>query len=358
MNVVVSCMCEYLQLSSNPISIPAKTQGQKYWNWDEFGLYVSLAIICLWALVSFIFLFVHEYIVIVRKLAPTSIDKLYSYLLPDTEPNYRNKKMAISRLTPLEKEDYRVVIDNLEGEVSKHTNFFKSISFTLRAGECFGIVGHLNAGSVELCRKIGGLDKFSLGEITINGFDISTQRTDAHQFLSISIQQDNINCFMSAYEYLEVLCYCRGIQANKIHGVLSEIFDMLLMTKVMFHSISTFDESYIKKLSFASAFIGKISVMIIDQPTHFLDPISKVAIWNAIIFAKSIGKTIIFSTDSITEAEIISDEAMFLLEGNVVGLSSMTEIRLNSFKGVYIEFRMVIEGGKSAAEIEEKYEKS
>lgn len=335
--------------------IPERTNEQLYWNWDYYGLNQALTSMSINALLCFVILFLHEYIVIVWKLTPTNLVKLYSYLLPAVDPMLRKRKMEISELTPLEKQSYRVVIDGLEGEVSKHSNLFRTISLVLEEQKCFGIIGHLNAGNVDLCRKIAGLDKFVLGEVTINGFDMSTQRTDAQKHLSVSIQNNKISCSMSAYEYLEVLCYCRGVRGARIRSILLEIFDMLFMRKVMYHSISSFDQSYIKKLSIASALVGNISVMIIDQPTASIDPISKIAIWNAILFARSIGRTIIFSSDSLSEADRLSDEMMFLLEGNVVGLASPTEIRIKSCKGFYIEFRMALEG-KTMAEIEEKYE--
>lgn len=303
----------------------------------------------------FVILFLHEYIVVVRKVAFTNIIKLYPYFLPDNDPIYRKKKIAISQLTPSEKQNYRVVINGMEGEVSKHTNSCRTMSWVLEEEKSFGIIGHLNTG-VELCRKIAGLDKFVLGEVTINGFEMRTRRADAQKNLSLSIQSEKICCSMSAYEYLEVLCYCRGVKYQQINPMLLEIFDMLLMGKVMYNPISSFDQCYIKKLSFASALVGKISVMIIDQPTACIDPISKIAIWNAIQFARSIGKTIIFSSDSMSEADSLSDQIMFLLEGSIVGLDSPTDIRIKVCKGFYIELRMASEG-KSPTEIEEKYMK-
>lgn len=303
----------------------------------------------------FLFLFVYEYIVVVKKLSLRSLVSLYPYLILDTDIWYRKKKIEISQLTAEEKKNYRVVVNDLEAEVSKHNQYFKTLSFVLTEGRTFGILGHLNAGNVELCRKIGGLDKFVLGEIAINGYDLKTQRRKAQKNLSISIQTDPINLSMSAYEYLEVICYCRGVKANRIRNLILEISDMLFMKEIIFYPISTFDPNHIKLLSFAAALIGDIKVMIIDQPTSCLDPISKLAIWNVMTLARSLGKTIIFSTDALSEGEKMSDTMLFLVEGNIVGLSHPTEIRINACMGFYIEIRMAIEG-KTPTEIEEKYD--
>lgn len=291
--------------------------------------------------------------VVVKKFSTKRISKLYPYLLPDTDPEYRRQKIEISQMSEEKKNFYRVIVNNLEGEVSKHTKYFKSLSFVLKPGRCFGIVAHLNAGSLELCKKIAGLDPIVMGEVTVNGKNVFTERIEAQRNLSVSIQKRLINSPMSAYEYLEVLCYCRGVRPKQMPLVIIEVLEMVQMRDLMFNPISSFDRYEIKKLSFAATFIGDIDVIILDQPTAAIDPEAKSSIWNAIFFARSLGKSIVFTTDSLMEAECVCDEMVFLIEGNVVGLSTPVNLRIAFCKGFYIEFRMAIIGS-TPMEVEEK----
>lgn len=287
-----------------------------------------------------------------KKITKTNIVKLYPYILPDIDITFRKQKIQISQLSDNEKKSYKFIVNGLEGEVSKHSQYFKTMSFALKGSNCFALVTHLNAGTLELCRKMSGIDKSILGEVFVNGIDITTDQRKKN--LSVSIQSDLIPSKMSGFEYLEILCYCRGVKSNQIIQIICEIFDMFNMKSVMLLPLYTYNQCQIKKLSLATAFIGQVDVIVIDQPTVIIDPEAKTCIWNAIRFARSLGKTIIFTTDSISEAEFIADTMLLLVEGSTTGLTSPIALRAAACKGFYFEFRISVEG-TTQTEVTEKY---
>lgn len=291
---------------------------------------------------------------VVIKVSNNNIVKIFPYLIQDTDIENRKQKLVISQLNDSEKKTFSFIVNGLEGEISKHTNFFKTISFAQKKGKCFGMVTHLNAGTLELCRKMGGIDRFVLGEIYINGFDITNEKCYVQEHLAMSIFSNTIASPLTGFEYLEIIGYSRGVFGSQIENVVCNVFDMLQMRPIMLKPLYTYNECEIKKISFASLFVGNIDVMITDQPTAIIDPESKSCFWEAMLFARSLGKTVIFTTDCFSEAERIADEIMCLVEGGAMGITSPIDMRLQSCKGFYVELRIVIEGS-TITEIQDKY---
>lgn len=256
-------------------------------------------------------------------------------------------------MTEEELKGYRVVVDNIEGEVSKQSKLFRTISFTLLAGKSFGIIGQLNSGRTELCRKIAGYDKFSMGSVYINGLSMNAHRSKVGSMISMAFNYTSIKSEMSGYECLEVLCYSRGVKYQYKRNLLATIITILDMKSIIFNKLKHFRKCEIKKFDLAMALVGNVDVLVIDDPTLRVDAITRQVIWRVINFAKKMGKTVIISTDSVAEADFLVDEIVFLVEGSIYGLSTPLEIRIHSSKGFYIE-TMLIRNGLTLSDAEDK----
>lgn len=300
-----------------------------------------------------VILIVIEYNQFVRKKSNSGLKKLFPYLLFDIHKQYRKKKIAISQLNQKELEGYTFVVDNIEGEVSKETKLFRTISFTLTRGKAFGIVGHLNSGRDEFCRKITGYDKFYMGSVYVNGLSITSHLAQEKNMIAMAFNYSSIPSEMSGYECLEVLLYSRGVQPRYKRNLLATIISILGLKNTIFRKLKHFTKCDIKRFDLAMALVGNVDVLVIDDPTLRVDATTRKVIWNVINYAKSLGKNVIISTDSLMEAELLADEIIFLLEGNIYGLSTPLEIRVHHSKGFFIETKLV-KSGLTLSEVEEK----
>lgn len=297
-------------------------------------------------------LIVIEYNRIVKK-KKKGMRKLFPYLLFDVHKQYRQKKIEISQLSQKELEGYRIVVDNIEGEISKETNLFRTISFTLTPGKSFGIVGHLNSGRSEFCRKITGYDKFYMGSVYVNGLSITSHLAQANHMIAMAFNYTKIESEMSGYECLEVLFYSRGVHPRYKRNLLASIISILGLKETIFRKLKHFTKCDMKRFNLAMALVGNSDVLVIDDPTLRVDAISRQVIWNVINYAKALGKNVIVSTDSVTEAEFLVDEIIFLVEGNIYGLSTPLEIRVQLSKGFFFETR-IIRYGLTQTDVEDK----
>lgn len=279
-----------------------------------------------------------EYNIVVRNKPKNTLAELFPYLIVDTDKENRKQKIEIGQLTKSELKKYRLVVENFKGALAPYSKYFRTISFTVKEGESFGVVGPINSGRTDLCRKLAGYDKAVVGSLYINGINIRDKGANAKNMISLAFNNYQIESFMTGYECLEVLCYSRGVKYRR--KLIETLIEVLGLRNVIFRKLKDLAKSDIKKFHLATALIGNADVLILDDPTLRLDSITRQVIWRVIGFAQRLGKSVILSTDSVVEADYFTDKVVFLVEGNVYGLTSLLEVRTLNCNGFFIETRI------------------
>lgn len=317
-----------------------------FYSFSRDGIYWHLLSLGLNPFLYYVILFAIEYISEIKRVN-TLQSKIYLLKGEEHDASYVREKKRIKELTWVEKNDYRVVVDRLEGEM-KHSSFFPTVSFTLEEGSILGIIGLPNAGRRELCYKIAGLTKYTYGDVFIEGHDLRTFKRSDLEHLSFAFDRRGFSKELSVRNVLCIVCMCRGVPKNLIQPLIDEIMDCLCLRDNMGSSFSIE-----KRVSIALALIGNINIMVLDEPTTQLDPLSRTVIWNTLKFVRSLGKTIIFSASSFYEGQVLTDRILFHVNGGVYGLGPIQELRSRITKAISVEIQLV-KDGRNSIEVHEK----
>jgi ABC-type multidrug transport system ATPase subunit len=81
--------------------------------------------------------------------------------------------------------------------------------------------------------------------------------------------------------------------------------------------VRTLNESARRKLSIGLALVGDPQVVVVDEPTRKLDPVSRSQVWDALLKRRSNGQCVVITTDSMDEADILADRKAILSHGVV-----------------------------------------
>jgi sodium transport system ATP-binding protein len=202
----------------------------------------------------------------------------------------------------------------------KATEFYadKDISITVKDGMIYGILGQNGAGKTTLLRMISGIMKPTEGTVLIDdkNYNRSSEKIKNNiAFLSGSTKlYDNI----TPREILHIFGSIYGIKKDKLEKRIDEVVKLLNMEEFYDNKISNLSTGQVQRTNIARCFIHDPQYYILDEATTGLDVMSSQIIIDFIKEEKKRGKTIIYSTHYMEEAENICDKVVFINHGKKI----------------------------------------
>jgi ABC-2 type transport system ATP-binding protein len=178
-----------------------------------------------------------------------------------------------------------------------------NVSLNVRRGDIFGIVGSDGAGKSTLLRMIAGMIRPSSGTIEIEGFDVVKDRSKIKHILGYMPQrfglytdltvQENLFFFMDIFK---VFGEERKKRAERYLG----FSNLLPFTDRLAGNLSG---GMKQKLGLACVLVHEPKILILDEPTNGVDPISRGEFWDILFAMKKENMTILISTAYLDEGE-------------------------------------------------------
>ncbi len=178
-----------------------------------------------------------------------------------------------------------------------------TLNVSLPKGQFIGLVGPDGAGKTTLMRLIAGLMLPSSGNILVDGFNTSHYSEQIRSFIGYMPQKFGLYEDLSVLENLNLYADLRGVEPSQK----KEIFEKLLS----FSNLAPFTQRLAKnlsggmkqKLGLACALIKKPKILLLDEPSVGVDPISRQDLWNMVSSLLDGEISIIWSTAYLDEAE-------------------------------------------------------
>ena len=208
-----------------------------------------------------------------------------------------------------------------QGSEKKSERVFRglSISFEAGKGEIVGVLGPNGAGKTTLLRMLAGLMKPTEGEVFVEA-DSGVIRKDEDIKRHIGYMSANTKLYgrFSAREILKFYGQVYGMTEADIDRRTEEIIDVLDMEKFADNRIDKLSTGQVQRTSISRCLIHDPEIYIFDEPTLGLDILSSSAIVDFMKAEKEKGKTVIYSTHYMEEAEYMCDRIVMLCDGKVV----------------------------------------
>ncbi len=201
------------------------------------------------------------------------------------------------------------------------------ISFEVQQGEIVGILGPNGAGKTTLLRMLGTLMEPTEGSVTLT-FDDKLISDPIEMKQNIGYLSGNTKLFrrMSTREMLTMLGRVYGMQEADIEAKIEEICDVLDMGKFIDNYIERLSTGQTQRASIARCLIHSPKLYIFDEPTLGLDILSADAIVSFMKKQKELGKTVLYSTHYLEEAEVLCDRILMVYQGKIVASGTVEEL--------------------------------
>jgi sodium transport system ATP-binding protein len=201
------------------------------------------------------------------------------------------------------------------------------VSFCCRPGEIYGLLGANGAGKTTLLRMLATILAPTEGVAIVAGFDVAKDPQMVRSRVGFLSTATALYGRLSAQEMVEYFGRLHGIGESALQRRIDELFTRLGMNEFRDRRCDRLSSGMRQKVSIARTLVHDPSVMIFDEPTSGLDVMAARAIVAFIRECRDSGRTVVFSTHVMSEAEKLCDRMGIIHDGKLLAEGSLAELR-------------------------------
>ena len=206
-----------------------------------------------------------------------------------------------------------------------------NVSFSVAKGEVFGLIGPDGAGKTSMFRILCSLLLPDGGNASVDGYDVVKQMRDVRCRIGYMPGKFSLYRDLTVEENLKFF-------ATLFNTTVEEGYDSI---KAIYSQIERFRDrragalsgGMMQKLALSCALVHQPSVLILDEPTTGVDPVSRRELWDMLLMLKERGITIVASTPYLNEVRCC-ERVAFLNEGKIMGIDTPDNI-LTQFADIF-----------------------
>jgi ABC-2 type transport system ATP-binding protein len=199
----------------------------------------------------------------------------------------------------------------------KDLKAISSISLDIHKGELFGLVGPDGAGKTTLLRTLAGLLKISEGEGYVAGFDLKSEYEQVKSRIGYMAQQFGLYAELNVVENLQFFADVFDVPRAEVPGRMDVLLQFANLTEFKDRRADRLSGGMQKKLALACCLIHQPEILLLDEPTTGVDPISRREFWHILGDLHLEGTTIVVSTPYMDEADRCSRVGL-MYEGKLI----------------------------------------
>lgn len=186
------------------------------------------------------------------------------------------------------------------------------ISFDVKEGEIFGILGQNGAGKSTTLEMIESLRPIDSGEVILDGVDVKKDPKEIKKIIGIQLQSTAFMAKLNLREQIKMFAGLYGVEVDA---------DKLLEKVQLLEKAKSYPENLSggqrQRFAIASALVNTPRVLFLDEPTTGLDPQARRNLWDLIKDIKKQGITVVLTTHYMEEAEILCNRLAIMDQGEI-----------------------------------------
>jgi ABC-2 type transport system ATP-binding protein len=200
------------------------------------------------------------------------------------------------------------------------------LDLSIQPGELFGLVGPDGAGKTTTLRLLAGLLNISDGSATIAGFDLKSQSEAIKGLIGYMAQQFSLYADLTVLENIQFFAELYDVSKGDLDQRTAHLLKFAGLTEFIDRRAVHLSGGMQKKLALACTLIHRPDILLLDEPTTGVDPISRREFWNILTDLHLEGTTILVSTPYMDEADRCSRVGL-MYTGRLVICDSPKSIR-------------------------------
>ncbi len=199
------------------------------------------------------------------------------------------------------------------------------LSFAVRQGELFGLIGPDGAGKTTLLRMLVTLLRPDSGSMTVKGFDVAHDLRQIRSIVGYMPQRFSLYPDLSVDQNLHFFADLFGVPKSEIKQRKQRLYAFSRLEEFAHRLAGRLSGGMKQKLALSCTLIHDPLLLVLDEPTTGVDPVSRVEFWNILRELRGQGVTIIVSTPYMDEA-LLCDRVIVLHEGRALAEGTPAEL--------------------------------
>lgn len=232
----------------------------------------------------------------------------------------------------------------------KEVEALRGVSFEIQPGEIFGLLGPNGAGKTTLIKCLTTLLLPTSGQAWINGYRLTENDNQIRASVGCMLMGER-GLYWKLTGRENLLFFGALYQLNPIdrRRRTDEIIERLNLGQIADRTVETYSSGQKMKLAFAKALINDAPLLILDEPTNTLDLPSARELRAVVRELNQTGKTIIYTTHIMAEAETMCERVAIIDRGQVLALGTVAELKASLGREEVIHIEGVISAEASQA---------
>lgn len=245
-------------------------------------------------------------------------------------------------------------------EITDLRKYFKEVkavdgvTFSVREGELFAFLGENGAGKSTTISVISGDLKKDSGSVKISGYDLDDDLEKIKPLLGIVFQTSVLDKPLSVYDNLKNRASLYGIVGAEFENRFQELSLLLELEEIKNRPLSKLSGGQKRRVDIARAIIHKPKILILDEPTTGLDPMTRKKVWDVVDGLRKELKMTVFLTTHYMEEASMADYIVIIDKGIIAEKGTPLELK-NNYTGDAILVYNVLE--EDVISLGVKYEK-
>lgn len=235
------------------------------------------------------------------------------------------------------------------------------VTFRADSGQTIGLLGPNGAGKTTTVSIIAGLLSPDSGEVLIEGKQVRSDTDPVKLKIGLVPQDMALYDQLSARDNLTFFAALYSISGAKAKQAINKALNLVGLSDRAGDKVKTFSGGMKRRLNLAAALLHDPQILLLDEPTVGVDPQSRNAIFDNLESLKKLGKTLIYTTHYMEEAERLCDRIIIIDHGKVIAddtlqglhkllpITNVIAVELDAADGFKPEQMLALPEVKSAA---------
>lgn len=217
----------------------------------------------------------------------------------------------------------------------------ENISFKVSKGEVFGLLGANGAGKTTTLTMLTRLLLPNSGDAFLSGESILTEFTKAATHLGVVTQNNSLWDRLSVEDHLYLFARIRGVPESEVNRIVDGTIDQLELRPHRKKLSMSLSGGMKRKLCVAIALVGDPEVVLLDEPSAGLDPVSRRNLWSVILRTMS-ERSVILTTHSMEEAEALCARIGIMVRGQMRALGTRQHLKYKFGSGYELTVKLLV----------------
>jgi ABC-2 type transport system ATP-binding protein len=207
------------------------------------------------------------------------------------------------------------------------TQALAGLDLVAEPGRVVALLGPNGAGKTTFVRAVATLLRPDAGTLHVDGIDALRKPAKARQVIGLAGQFAAVEEAMTGRENLEMVGRLFGLSRKEAKAAAVRVLDQMQLTDAADRLVRTYSGGMRRRIDLGISLVGTPRLLLLDEPSAGLDPVSRLRLWDAIRGLVVTGTDVLLTTQYLDEADRLASDIVIIDHGKVIAAGTPAELK-------------------------------